>query len=202
MNALEAWKVWSGDSSVVVGVIDAGITAKHEDLWDNIAVNWGEAGLDNEGKEKASNGIDDDNNGYVDDWKGVNLVYQLDGTEPGNTENGEHGTQVSGYVGATTDNDRGIAGIANQCRFFPVKAARRGSSSIMSGYEGIIYCAQQGFKVINCSWGSTPFRKQNKTLSTTLSKHTMLQLLLLEEMILSITSSILLGIVVFLVWVE
>ena len=164
VNAGEAWKIWPGDSSVVIGVIDAGITARHEDLWDNIAVNWGEAGLDNEGKNKSTNRIDDDGNGYVDDWKGVNLTYQSDGTPPDSTGNGEHGTQVSGYVGATTDNGRGIAGIANQCRFFPVKAAHHGSTSLIAGYEGIIYCAQQGFKVINCSWGSTTFSQAEQDI--------------------------------------
>ncbi|MGE3802095.1 MAG: S8 family serine peptidase, partial [Candidatus Kapaibacterium sp.] len=164
INADEAWKIWPGDSSLTIGIIDAGITARHEDLWENIAPNYGEAGLDNLGNDKSTNGIDDDNNGYVDDWKGVNLTAGGDGSAHGNTENGEHGTQVSGYAAAATNNDRGIAGIANQCRFFPVKAARKGSSRLIAGYEGIIYCAQQGFQVINCSWGSTTYSRAEQDI--------------------------------------
>ena len=163
-RADEAWKIWPGDSSVVIGIIDAGITARHEDLWDNIAPNYGESGKDNQGNDRETNGIDDDGNGYVDDWKGANLTADADGSEPGNTENGEHGTQVAGYAAATTDNDRGIAGIANQCRFFPVKAANRGSGRLAAGYEGIIYCAQRGFQVINCSWGSTTYSQAEQDI--------------------------------------
>lgn len=153
IRAEEAWSVESGDSSVVVGVVDAGMTAGHEDLKDNIAVNWGETGTDDQGEDRRENGVDDDGNGYVDDWKGVNLIPN-DEVPPGGTQNGEHGTQVCGYVGATTDNDLGIAGVGNQCRFFPIKAAPFRSSAIVGGYNGILYAARRGFQVVNCSWGN------------------------------------------------
>ena len=152
IRAEEAWQIETGDTGVVVGVVDAGITARHEDLWDNIAINWGEAGVDLNGNPRESNGVDDDANGYVDDWKGVNLT-PTDEIPPGETNNGEHGTQVTGYTGATTDNELGIAGVGNQCRFFPIKGARYRTDAMVGGYNGILYAARRGFSVVNCSWG-------------------------------------------------
>ena len=154
IRATEAWSVHPGDSSTVIGVIDAGMTNNHEDLSGNIARNHGEAGLDSEGKEKSTNGVDDDGNGYVDDWDGVNLV-PTDGRGGGSTLNGEHGTQVCGYAAAHTDNGIGIAGVANQCRFFPMKAAPFNGINIVSGMDGLLYAARSGHKVANLSWGQT-----------------------------------------------
>ena len=164
VNALEAWEVTPGDSTVVIGVIDAGINMFHEDLWPNIAENPGEAGVDGEGKDKATNGVDDDNNGVIDDWKGANLSFYLDGTDPGNTVGSEHGTQVSGYSSAATDNGIGIAGISNQCRFFPVKTASRDGGGLVEAYNGVLYCARRGFQVINCSWGDSDFSQMEEDL--------------------------------------
>lgn len=133
---------------MVVAVIDNGVDQTHEDLKASIAVNSGEI---------PGNFIDDDNNGAVDDYNGYNLAWEDDGTQPGVTYNngaGGHGTNVAGIVSATTNNALGIAGIANRCKLFPIKAAPVNTGSIVYGYEGMIYAAQRGFKVINCSWGS------------------------------------------------
>lgn len=153
LNLEAAWEIQTGDSSVVIGIIDGGITRDHEDLKSNIAPNYGEIGTDGDGLDKATNGVDDDNNGYVDDAYGVNL-FPFDGSEPGSTQNGEHGTQVTGFAAASTNNDIGIAGAAYNCRFFPMKAGVRGRASIVAGYDGLLYAARSGMKVANLSWGS------------------------------------------------
>lgn len=64
---------------ILVAVIDSGIDTEHEDLKSKIWVNRGETGLDQNGKDKATNGIDDDNNGYVDDVHGWNFIGSKDG---------------------------------------------------------------------------------------------------------------------------
>ena len=154
IRAERAWAVHPGDSGTIIAIIDAGMTASHEDLFGNIRYNPGESGLDDNGQEKSSNGVDDDGNGYVDDWSGVNLV-PTDGRDGGSTVNGEHGTQVCGYAAADTDNGVGIAGIANQCRFFPMKAAPYNGINIVSGMDGLLYAARAGHKVANLSWGQS-----------------------------------------------
>jgi len=157
IHALEAWDIWSGDTTMAIGVVDAGIDISHEDLVQNIQENAGESGNDGLGRDKRTNGVDDDNNGAVDDWRGANMTWQLDGTTPGQTVGSAHGTQVSGLAAASTNNGTGVAGVANRCRFFPVKAASNQGGELVKAYEGLAYCARRGFKVINCSWGSTGY---------------------------------------------
>lgn len=165
VRADEAWAVTPGDSTVVIGVIDAGMTIDHEDLRDNIAFNPGETGTDDVGGDKSSNGIDDDANGFVDDWRGVNMTLG-DGQADGDPTNGEHGTQVTGYAAATADNGVGVVGIGNRCRYFPVKAAARGTTRLAGAYPGILYCARRGFKVINCSWGDGEYSQAEQDIVT------------------------------------
>lgn len=166
VNAFEAWKIWPGDTSVVIGVVDAAINMFHEDLITNIAPNPGESGVDGMGNDRATNGLDDDGNGVIDDWKGANLTAYLDGSTHGNTTGGEHGTQVAGYASAATDNGIGIAGIGNQCRFFPVKTATVGGGRLIEAYNGVLYCARRGFKVINCSWGLPEYSQAEQDIIT------------------------------------
>lgn len=157
IRALQAWDIWQGDSTIVIGIVDAGVDYGHEDLFPNVQANAGEAGNDSLGRDRRTNRVDDDGNGVVDDWMGANLTWQEDSTTPGQTRGSAHGTQVSGLAAATTNNGLGIAGVAYKCRFFPIKAARIDGGFLTRAYEGIIYCARRGFKVINCSWGSTGY---------------------------------------------
>jgi len=154
VKLLDAWEVWKGDSNMVIGIVDAGVDMFHEDLAPNIKENPGEVGLDAQSRDKRTNGVDDDGNGVVDDWRGANLTYDLDGTEPGNTFGSSHGTEVSGLAAAKTNNGIGIAGAGYNTMFFPVKTASTLASPLVRAYDGIIYCARRGFKVINCSFGS------------------------------------------------
>ncbi len=146
IRAEEAWEQFPGDTSVVIGIADSGVFQEHEDLEPSLWINRGEI---------PNNYIDDDGNGYVDDWRGCNFTWQDDGSDPNRTFGNGHGTAVSGIAGATVNNGKGIAGVANQCRIFPMKTMPGGSNFIIYGYDAILYSAMMGFAVVNCSWGSS-----------------------------------------------
>ncbi len=149
---------------VVIGIVDSGVETAHPDLVANIWKNPGENGLDNLGRDKRTNGIDDDGNGYVDDWKGWDFGGsdynnpQGDNTPDPTASNNDHGTHVAGIAAAVGNNGTGVAGVAYRCRILPVKTAADndtrdgGSGLIIAGYEGIAYAAYMGASVINCSW--------------------------------------------------
>lgn len=146
VRAVNVWETYTGDSNVVIGICDNGILKNHEDLTGNIARNWAEI---------PDNNKDDDNNGYIDDYDGVNLSAADDGTKPGDTYvETPHGTDVAGVAGATFNNALGLAGTGGRCRIYPIKAGKRGAEGVFYGYEGIVYAAIRGFSVVNCSWGS------------------------------------------------
>lgn len=148
IKAKEAWNIYDGSPSIVVAVIDDGASQDHPDLKDNIAVNTNEI---------PNNNIDDDGNGYIDDYNGLNFAKEYeDGGQWGNTFNpNDHGNGVTGIVGATANNGIGIAGVGNKCRVFPLKVFTRESQSVREffGYQALVYAALRGFKVANCSWG-------------------------------------------------
>ncbi len=131
-----------GSSDVVVAVIDTGVDYTHEDLRANMWHNPGEI---------ADNGIDDDGNGYVDDYFGVDIVA---GQGSGNDDHG-HGTHVAGII-AAVNNDRGIVGVAYNARIMSVKAGQSsGFFNNSAVAAAIIYAANNGADVINMSFGGT-----------------------------------------------
>ena len=102
IRAPEAWKLKNSAKDIIVAVIDSGVDINHPDLKDNIWVNKGEI---------PGNGLDDDNNGYVDDINGWNFITKTG--DPSPTKAGEsHGTQVAGVIGAKGNNKIGISGVA------------------------------------------------------------------------------------------
>jgi len=138
-----------------VGVIDTGIDDKHPDLINTIALNSGEIG---NGKE--SNGIDDDGNGFIDDWKGYDFVesetedvgdWQERDNDP--TDEHGHGTAVSGIIGAQTNNGIGLAGIF-ATKILPMRAfGKNGNGNDIDIASAIIYAVDNGVDVINMSFG-------------------------------------------------
>lgn len=158
VKAFEAWDLLPATGTVVVGIVDTGIDTTHPDLRGQIWRNSGEIGRDAEGRDKRSNGIDDDGNGFVDDHFGWDFVG-ANGTSGDNSPlpGNPHGTHVGGIVGAIIDNNDGVAGTAKNVVLMPVKISNddQFSRGVSRGGDGILYAAINRAAVINCSWGST-----------------------------------------------
>lgn len=171
IKAQEAWDITQGSDEVIIAIVDSGVDWAHEDLSANIWENPGESGTDSQGKNRHSNGVDDDENGYVDDWHGWDLVGNASFDDQMNRRwfpdndaspvlmslpgySGYHGTTVAGCAAASTNNGKGIAAPGYNARILPVKAAADSSiQAINAGYEGITYAADMHANIINCSFG-------------------------------------------------
>ena len=139
INAYNGWTVNKGDSSIVIGITDTGTDPTHPDLFNNTKRNYNDV----------IDGIDNDNDGYVDNYMGWDLgVGDNDPTYQANA----HGVHVSGIAGASTDNAIGVAGVGFNCKFLPIKIGDA-NGSLIAAYEGIKYAADHGCAIINCSWG-------------------------------------------------
>lgn len=157
IKASDAWDSVPSGKPLLVGVTDTGVDTSHIDLRNVIWNNPGETGSDGQGQDKRTNKIDDDGNGFIDDWYGWDFVgsngQQGDNSPlPGNP----HGTHVSGIIAAAHNNAEGIAGVASNVRILPVKigADDQFSNSISHSADAILYAASMGALVINCSFGS------------------------------------------------
>lgn len=127
----------------VVAVIDTGVDYNHEDLQDNIWTNSAEV--------SGTTGADDDNNGYVDDVHGINLI---DPNETPMDDHG-HGTHVAGII-AMENNNVGGVGIAYKSKIMPIKAGGSDGTFYSSDIaKGIEYAYKNGADVINMSFGSS-----------------------------------------------
>jgi hypothetical protein len=159
IHAFEAWNIVKGDSSIVIADCDEGTNYNHEDLKGAIKINYGEVGLDKNGHDKRTNGIDDDSDGAVDNWHGWDVAgLGLTGLlEPDNDPIPDssayaHGTQTAGCIAATANNNLGVAGLGFGCKILPIKIADY-YGQLPGGYEGIHYATLHGARVVNCSWG-------------------------------------------------
>lgn len=175
INAYEAWDVTKGSESVVIAIIDSGGDLDHPDLAVNIYAN---------PDEVAGNGIDDDNDGYVDNKNGWDFVgadtlniFKSDfigDNDPNLKQTGDpgvltHGVWVAGCASAKADNGVGIAGVGFNSKLLFTKHTADNqnpeSLSVFFGYDGILYAANTltadniSRKIINCSWGGS-FRSQ------------------------------------------
>ena len=148
ISAPQAWDYVQGNmGSVVVAVVDGGTDYDHPDLAANF---W-----NNEG-EIAGNGIDDDNNGYIDDIHGWNFANNsADPTGLYNTpQSANHGTHVAGVISAVSNNNLGVAGVSWNIPIMPINTGSKTTdNAIEYGYDGILYAAYNGAQIINCSWG-------------------------------------------------
>ncbi len=160
----EAWEFVKGNqgsSNIVIAIVDSGTEWNHEDLLSNVWTN---------PNEIPNNGIDDDNNGFIDDVHGVNFANNDDSDNDPQPGRCRHGTVVSGAAGAVTDNGIGVAGASWNAKLMHINA-QFGCRKIRYGFEGILYAASNGADIINASWGgrrsgSTRFEDQTIELAT------------------------------------
>jgi hypothetical protein len=139
IKTFDGWDIQQGDTNIVVGITDTGIDTLHPELIHQIKYNYADP----------VNGIDDDGDGYIDNYRGWNVAYNdndVQGVVP------LHGNFVAGISNAEVDNITGIAGVGFKTKFLPVRCAPN-SNIIVNGDDAIVYAADHGCSVINCSWG-------------------------------------------------
>lgn len=158
-RATSAWDLLApGAEPILVGIVDTGLDTAHVDLSGQLWHNQGESGPDMFGRDKRYNRVDDDENGFVDDWFGWDFVG-ADGNSPDNTPlpGNNHGTHVAGLVGAVINNNIGVAGMAQYVKLLPVKVGRDSPTarSVERSGDAILYAASLGARIINCSFGSS-----------------------------------------------
>jgi serine protease len=139
IRAYEAWDIEKSDTSMVIGIVDTGVNMAHEDLG-NIAFN----------QDDPINGIDDDGDGYIDNFHGWDIA---DNDSDPTADGHPHGSPVTGMSSASTNNGIGMAGAGFKSRYLPVKIAETSSQKLTKDYEGVKYAADHGARVINLSWG-------------------------------------------------
>ncbi|MDY0083919.1 MAG: S8 family serine peptidase, partial [Ignavibacteriaceae bacterium] len=169
IKAFDAWEITQGADTVLLAIIDTGIDYDHPDLKNKIFINSGETGIDQFGNDKRTNGIDDDGNGFIDDYMGWDFTdrsgFPFDSTggdylEWDNDPSDEHGhgTYISGIAAAETNNFTGIAGVAPLIKVLNLRAFDPGGYGEEDDVAAaILYAVQMGAKVINMSFGDNSF---------------------------------------------
>jgi subtilisin family serine protease len=144
IHAAQAWDTCRGSSEVVVAVLDTGVDYNHPDLRANLWTNTAE--------RDGLRGVDDDDNGYVDDIRGYNFVY---GNNDPIDDHG-HGTHCAGIIAAVGNNGTDIAGVCWVARIMPVKIlTAAGDGSAADAVPAIYYAVANGADIISGSWGGT-----------------------------------------------
>ena len=149
IEAARAWELTDGSENVVVAVLDGGVDIDHPELAGQLLVNHAEV---------PGNGIDDDGNGYVDDYLGYDFFGHPDEWQPDPdvSDSDGHGTFVSGIISAAFD-DRGMAGLAPGAQLLAVRVCGGGGCTAAAIVAGVDYALARGADVINMSFGG-PYR--------------------------------------------
>ncbi|MGZ3721781.1 MAG: S8 family peptidase [Bdellovibrionales bacterium] len=151
-DSQRAWRISQGSRDIVVCVIDTGADTSHPDLKANLWVNKGESGKDRNGKDKASNHIDDDGNGFIDDVHGWNFVANNNDLKD---EHG-HGTHIAGIIGAEGGNGIGISGVSPKVSLMILKyydAHGNDLNNLVNTVKAIDYAVNKDCNIINYSGG-------------------------------------------------
>lgn len=149
VSAPQAWDIQTGSENVLVAVIDTGVNYNSSDLAGNLWVN--------EAEKNGKQGIDDDNNGVVDDIHGANFV---DANRPtGNPlDDHGHGSHCSGTIAARGDDGAGLVGVAWRAKIMGVKfLSAAGGGTLEGAVQAILYANKMGAKILSNSWGGGGF---------------------------------------------
>ncbi|MCK5282178.1 MAG: S8 family serine peptidase, partial [Nanoarchaeota archaeon] len=152
IDAPEAWGLQTGSSNVIVAVIDTGVDYTHEDLADNMWINPGEA---------PNNGLDDDDNGLVDDYFGWD--FYNNSSDP--FDDHGHGTHCAGTIGAAGNNSIGVVGVNWNVKIMPLKfLSSGGSGTTADAISAIEYATLMGADIMSNSWGGGGFSQALKDI--------------------------------------
>ncbi len=158
IHAPDAWNITQGSQSIVIAIIDTGGDLDHPDLQANLYIDPAEP----------IDGLDNDNDGYIDNNRGwdfsgadialIGMPGFIGDNDPSITKGGltAHGTMVAGCAAASTNNTTGISSVGFNTRLMFTKHYadnQPGSSYSSNLYEGVLYAATHGARIINCSWG-------------------------------------------------
>ena len=145
IDAPEAWNIYTGSQKIVVAVLDTGVDYRHRDITNNMWINAEEY----EGVE----GVDDDNNGYIDDIYGYNFIYNT--SDP--LDDHGHGTHCAGIIGAGGNNNLDISGVCWNTRIMALKSFNyNAEGQIYDLVEAIVYAVTNGADIISNSWSIRP----------------------------------------------
>lgn len=151
VNCAEAWTLCTGDSSIIVAVIDEGVMWNHPDLADNMWTN---------PLETMGSNVDADGNGYPGDRHGWNFARETGFISCFSTTDSGHGTHVAGTIAAVNDNGIGVCGIAGGSagnpgvRIMSLQMFDGNTmASLLSEARAIKYAADNGAVILQCSWG-------------------------------------------------
>ena len=162
-HVLEAWDMVRGDTTrhSIIAIVDNGVNWNHIDLSENIWVNEQED-LNSNGTidDDDLNGIDDDGNGFIDDVVGWDFGQDDNYPMP---DTSLHGTGVAGCASEVTDNGVLGAGMGFSARIMCVKG-RLWSREIEYYYQGMIYAADNGAQIINCSWATDIYAQYQQNI--------------------------------------
>jgi subtilisin family serine protease len=142
IDAVEAWEVFTGSGEeIIIGVIDTGVDYLHPDLADNIWQNIGEI---------PDNGIDDDGNGYIDDYYGWDFAY--DDNDP--MDGDGHGTHCSGIIAAKGNNGIGVCGVMWNAKIMALKFLDDdGYGYTSDAIDAVDYAIAMNVPITSNSWG-------------------------------------------------
>lgn len=150
------WQIIKPKSNVVVAIIDDGVYLNHSDLKDAFWTN---------SNEIIGNGIDDDNNGYLDDKYGWNFIDDSKNVDVLTS----HGTFTAGIIAANKNNNIGIAGIAaGKAKIMPLIACNKYGCIDENVIDAIYYATNNGARVINLSLGGTNMTSYNASYNEAL----------------------------------
>ncbi len=151
-DSAKAWRISQGSRDITVCVIDTGADVKHPDLVKNLWVNKGETGKDAKGRDKATNRIDDDGNGFIDDVNGWNFVNNDNNLK----DDHGHGTHIAGIIGAEGGNGIGISGVSPKVSMMVLKyydAKGSDVNNLVNTVKAIDYAVKMNCNIINYSGG-------------------------------------------------
>lgn len=143
ISAQKAWEISTGSKEIIIAIVDSGIDFTHPELAQNIWVN--------EAEKNGTAGVDDDNNGYIDDIHG----YDFANNDSSPMDDNGHGTHCAGIIGAAHNNQK-IMGVLKDVSLVAIKILdKKGHADTVTTIKGIEYALKTPAKILSCSWGGS-----------------------------------------------